>query len=44
MVTGRLDWGRGSAVRLAPLLGSRQEAPLLSWEGPYGAAAFVPGM
>lgn len=28
MVTGRLDWGRGSAVRLAPLLGSRQEASL----------------
>ena len=44
VVTGRLDWDRGSAVRLAPLLRSRQEAPLLSWECPYGAAASVPGM
>ena len=25
VVTGRLDWGGGSAIRLVPLLGCRQE-------------------
>lgn len=45
VVTGRLDWGAGgSAVRLAPLLGCRQEPPVLSRECPYGVAASVPGM
>ena len=44
VVTGRLDWVGGSAIRLAPFAWLQAGTPVLSGECPYGVSASVPSM